>query len=65
MTDGPRLDGRDGLRAHLIAMRAKPLIRLTVYREARAVAAATLALRRAVALAGELIAAALPKLRAP
>ncbi len=41
------------------------LIRLTVYREARAVAAVTLAPRRAVALAGELIAAALPKLRAP
>ncbi len=41
------------------------LIRLTVYREARAVAAVTLAPRRVVALAGELIAAALPKLRAP
>ncbi|HVB16496.1 MAG TPA: hypothetical protein VNF04_08190 [Stellaceae bacterium] len=39
-------------------------ITLTLYRKAAAVAAVTLAPRRAVALAGELIAAALPKLRA-
>jgi hypothetical protein len=39
-------------------------IRLTVYREAAAVAA-VLPPRRAVALAGELIAAALPRLREP